>query len=346
MFQREDYTLPTQDLHVRSLLVNQAPTSIVVKELAAAFNKYKLIRDLQLCDIQLTNDEKALPEEIGQLILLRYLEIRNSSIYEIPQSISNLCRLLTFDYGVDRKDVEIRIPYDVFNKMERLVYLCIPSENPIRVLTTSASGATGKIELHGLKSLQTIREISTRCSRGLEHLSNLKELSISDVASMEEMDGVWQCMSIKMDRLWKLSLGWESSVEAQSLEPISHCHHLTRLALRGSLLPLSSLPCNLSELYLNDSRLRQDSIPVLGNLRHLRWLYMSYDAFEDAKLIIRGDAFPRLEELFLLAHQYLEEILLVRPALPKIRRLFIDDPMRITTEPISSFSKMEIAHPW
>ncbi|GAB4836261.1 hypothetical protein Ancab_001176 [Ancistrocladus abbreviatus] len=363
IYLREDHTLPTQDFHVRSLLVTpartstvvkelallvtRARTSIVAKELAAVFNKYKLLRVLQLCDIQLANDEKALPEEIGQLILLRYLEIRNSRIYEIPQSISNLCRLLTFDYGVDQRNAEIRISFDVFNKMEQLVYLRFPSENPIRVLTTSASGATGKIELHGLKSLQTIQEIPTRYSRGLEHLSHLKELKILHVASMEEMDGVWQCPSIKMDRLCELSLGWESSVKAQSLEPISRCRHLIRLTLSGRLLPLSSLPCNLSELYLYESGLRQVSIPVLGNLPHLRWLLMSHGAFEDAKLIISGDAFPLLEELFFEFVPNLEEILLVSPAMPKIRRLFVDEKkLRITKEPISSFPEMEIAHPW
>ncbi|GAB4836246.1 hypothetical protein Ancab_001161 [Ancistrocladus abbreviatus] len=346
IYLREDHTFPTQDLHVRSLLVNQAQTSIVVKELAAAFNEYKLLRVLQLCDIQLANDEKALPGEIGQLIFLRYLEIRNSSLYEIPQSISNLCRLLTFDYGVDRRDAEIRISNDVFNKMERLLYLCFPSENTIKVLTTSASGATGKIELHGLKSLQTIWEIPTRYFRGLEHLSHLKEMKILHVASMEEMDGVWQCLSIRMDRLCELSLGWEYSVEAQSLEPISHCRHLTQLTLSGRLLPLSNLPCNLSKLYLYKSGLRQDSIPILGNLCHLRWLLMSHGAYEDAKLIIRGNAFPLLEELFFEFLTNLEEILLVSPAMPKIRRLFVDEKPRITKEPISSFSKMEIAHPW
>ncbi|GAB4836266.1 hypothetical protein Ancab_001181 [Ancistrocladus abbreviatus] len=343
---REDHTLPTQDLHVRSLLVNHdsspgfAQKTMMVKELAAAFKKYKFLRVLQLCNIQLANDEKALPEEIGQLIFLRYLEIRNSSIYEIPQSISNLCRLLTFDYGVDRDDAQIRIPSDVFNKMERLVYLRFPYRNPIRVLTTSASGATSKIELNGLKSLQTLWGISSKSFRGLEHLSCLKELKIVHVASMEEMDAVWQCPSIKMDRLCKLNLQWKDNVEAQSLEPISHCRHLTLLTLRGRLCMLSNLPYNLSELRLFQSRLRQDSIPALGNLHHLRRLTMCYGAYEDAKMIIRGDAFPQLVTLFL--GDLIEEILLGSPAMPQIQWLFLHPSQRITYEPNSSFPEMKV----
>ncbi|GAB4836249.1 hypothetical protein Ancab_001164 [Ancistrocladus abbreviatus] len=337
---RVDHTLPTQDLHVRSLLVNHdssldlAQKTMMVKELAAAFKKYKFLRVLQLCNIQLANDEKALPEEIGQLIFLRYLEIRNSSIYEIPQSINNLCRLLTFDYGVDRGDAEIRIPSDVFNKMERLVCLRFPYRNPIRVLTTGASGTTSKIELNGLKSLQTLWGISSESFRGLEHLSCLKELKIIHVASTEEMSAMWQCPSIRMDRLCKLNLQWEDSVEAQSLEPISHCRHLTRLTLRGRLCMLSNLPYNLSKLNLYQSRLRQDSIPALGNLRHLRWLRMSDGAYEDAKMIIRGNAFPQLVELFL--EDRINEILL------GMLRLVIDAEVRITCEPNSSFPHMII----
>ncbi|GAB4836252.1 hypothetical protein Ancab_001167 [Ancistrocladus abbreviatus] len=129
---------------------------MVAKELATTFKKYKFLKVLQLCNIKVANDEKVLPKEIGQLNFLRYLEIRNSSIYDIPKSISNLCRLLTFDYGVDRGTAGIRIPNDMFKKMERLVYLRFPYKDPIRVLTTSASAATDKIELHGLKSLQTL----------------------------------------------------------------------------------------------------------------------------------------------------------------------------------------------
>ncbi|GAB4836255.1 hypothetical protein Ancab_001170 [Ancistrocladus abbreviatus] len=343
---RVDHTLPTQDLHVRSLLVNHdsssdfAQKTMMVKELAAAFKKCKFLRVLQLCNIQLANDEKALPEEIGQLIFLRYLEIRNSSIYEIPQSISNLCMLLTFDYGVDRDDAQIRIPSDVFNKMERLVYLRFPYRNPIRVLTTSASGATSKIELNGLKSLQTLWGISSKSFRGLEHLSCLKELKIVHVASMEEMDAVWQCPSIKMDRLCKLNLQWEDNVEAQSLEPISHCRHLTLLTLRGRLCMLSNLPYNLSELRLYQSRLRQDSIPALGNLHHLRWLTMCYGAYADAKMIIRGDAFPQL--VTLLLGDLIEEILLGSPAMPQIQWLFLHPSQWITYEPNSSFPEMKV----
>ncbi|GAB4836258.1 hypothetical protein Ancab_001173 [Ancistrocladus abbreviatus] len=343
---RVDHTLPTQDLHVRSLLVNHdsssdfAQKTMMVKELAAAFKKCKFLRVLQLCNIQLANDEKALPEEIRQLIFLRYLEIRNSSIYEIPQSISNLCRLLTFDYGVDRDDAQIRIPSDVFNKMERLVYLRFPCRNPIRVLTTSASGATSKIELNGLKSLQTLWGISSKSFRGLEHLSCLKELKIVHVASMEEMDAVWQCPSIKMDRLCKLNLQWEDNVEAQSLEPISHYRHLTLLTLRGRLCMLSNLPYNLSELRLYQSRLRQDSIPALGNLHHLRWLTMCYGAYADAKMIIRGDAFPQL--VTLLLGDLIEEILLGSPAMPQIQWLFHHPSQWITYEPNSSFPEMKV----
>ncbi|GAB4836256.1 hypothetical protein Ancab_001171 [Ancistrocladus abbreviatus] len=130
---------------------------------------------------------------------------------------------------------------------------------------------------------------------------------------MEEMDGVWQCPSIRMDCLCKLNLRWEDSVEAQSLEPISHCRRLTwlnlwcRPTLWGRLHMLSSLPYNLSELNLCESRLRQDSILALGNLRHLWWLRMGPHAYEDAKMIIRGNACPQLVYLFLDGLTYLRK---------------------------------------
>ncbi|GAB4836262.1 hypothetical protein Ancab_001177 [Ancistrocladus abbreviatus] len=339
IYLREDFTFPSQDLNVRSLIVGSGTNSMVVKDLVGAFKEYRFLSVLRLYNIKVANDEKALPEEIGQLIFLRYLEICKSSIYEIPQSINNLSRLQTFDYGVARLFVEIRVPDDMFNKMEQLVYLRFPHDNPIRVLTTGASGYSSKIELRGLKSLQTLWEIPFKSFRGLEHLSRLKELRIR-VASMEELDAVWQCPRIKMDCLSVLELVWEDSVEVQSLEPISLCCHLTQLSLRGRLCMLRSLPCNLSILWLGRSRLRQDSIPALGNLRHLRFLYMCAHAYEDAKMIISGNAFPQL--LLLYIADRVKEILLESPAMPKIRHLVVDSQVGITCEPNSSFPEMGI----
>ncbi|GAB4836268.1 hypothetical protein Ancab_001183 [Ancistrocladus abbreviatus] len=72
-------------------------------------------------------------------------------------------------------------------------------------------------------------------------------------ASIEELEAVWQCPSIKMDSLCKLSLQCRDNIEVPSLDPISHCHRLSKLTLRGRLLKLSRLPCNLLKLKLYQS---------------------------------------------------------------------------------------------
>ncbi|GAB4836250.1 hypothetical protein Ancab_001165 [Ancistrocladus abbreviatus] len=158
--------------------------------------------------------------------------------------------------------------------------------------------------------VQTLWGISFESFRHLEHLSHLKELKIR-AASIEELEAVWQCPSIKMDSLCKLSLQWRDNIEVQSLDPISHYRRLTRLTLRGMLLTLSNLPCNLSKLKLYQSRLLEDAIPILGNLPHLRWLHLSDDAYDSAKMIFRGNAFPQLVQLSLESLRNLEKILVV-----------------------------------
>ncbi|XP_042491111.1 probable disease resistance protein RF9 [Macadamia integrifolia] len=61
--------------------------------ITSAFHNFKFLRVLEIEDLKI----KSLPEEIGDLIQLRYLGLKHSALDEIPKSIGNLQNLQTLD---------------------------------------------------------------------------------------------------------------------------------------------------------------------------------------------------------------------------------------------------------
>ena len=109
--------------HLRSLLCYHEK-AVRLSEwglMKSFFNKCRLLRVLNLEGIQCQGGK--LPKEIGLLIHLRLLSLRNTKIDELPPSIGNLKCLMTLDLLTGNSTVLIP---NVIGNMHRMRHLHLP----------------------------------------------------------------------------------------------------------------------------------------------------------------------------------------------------------------------------
>ena len=123
--------------YLRSLL-HFLPNEGYFKE--SHFKKFKLVRVLYLENFN--KDNKELPKDIGCLIHLRYLSLKDSNINKVPSSIGNLRCLETLDLRILHHS---RVP-NAFKYTKQLKHLYLPYDYNVH----------GKLELGNLCYFQTL----------------------------------------------------------------------------------------------------------------------------------------------------------------------------------------------
>ncbi|CAL5394457.1 unnamed protein product [Camellia sinensis] len=206
---------------------------------------------------------KELPKEIGNLIFLRYLGLKDTGFTKLPSSTGNLKYLQTLDL---RTTDEISVP-NVLWKMESLVHLYLPYYH---LFSTE-----GKLRVDGLSNLETLENFAPDKVdvKGLFELTNLRRLG--EVRIQDE----------------ELSL----------LRQLFSCDCLVGLTIIGIIDKLPEYNRNfyrsLASLTLSGSQLKEDPIATLEQMPNLRILVL-VDAFAGKNhLVFSAYSFPQLERL-------------------------------------------------
>ncbi|KAL7250458.1 hypothetical protein ACSBR1_012467 [Camellia fascicularis] len=239
---------------------------------------------------------KELPKEIGNLIFLRYLGLKDTGFTKLPSSVGNLKYLQTLDL---RTTDEISVP-NVLWKMESLVHLYLPyyhlfsTEGKLRVdglsnLETLENFAPDRVDVKGLFELTNLRRLGEVCIQGKQ--KNLPEV-INYLLNSKKL----QYTSIFMDQC-----DFCSDEELSLLRQLFSCDCLVGLTIIGIIDKLPEYNHNfyrsLASLTLSGSQLKEDPMATLEQMPNLRILVL-VDAFAGKDhLVFSANGFPQLERL-------------------------------------------------
>ncbi|KAL4616015.1 hypothetical protein ACB092_07G169000 [Castanea dentata] len=285
--------------YLRSLLYSMLHLNhVYVKELC--FKNFKLLRVLNL-----ENYTRKLPEDIGLLIHLKFLSIKNSTMTSLPSSLGNLRCLQTLDL----RSHAMSVP-NVFKKMEQLRHLYLPSKYEV----------SEKLELANLCYLQTLENVQPKTI----------QMATSFRLNRLRVLGVW--------RYYK-----EPAQDA--IQIVSSCPHIHKLSLRmiiNKLLEVHQFSPNLAKLTLRNTRLNVDPMATfenLPNLKILRLLHKTFsgdtmlDHFAERYLDNSKGGFPLLQSLVICRLDKLKEWRVEKGAMPGLCRLEIVACMCLNTIP-------------
>lgn len=320
--------------HVRSLLYFHEKACHVDKwgSIKSVFNNFKLLRILDLEGIQ-SHDGK-LPKEIGKLIHLRFLSLRDTDIGELPLTIGNLMYLQTLDILTWNSTVQIP---NVIWKMQKLRHLYLPE---------SCGDDSDKWQLATLCNLQTLVNFpAEKCYiKDLLSLTNLKKLVIDD----PKFGLIFKSRGATFNRLESLS--FVSNEDSTAIQVITQCPNLYKLHVEGQIEKLPEchqFSSNLAKLNLQGSKLMEDPMVTLEKLPNLRILRLQMDSFLGTAMVCSDKGFPQLKCLFLCDLPNLEDWKVEEGAMLNLCHLLISNCTTMKMVPdglrfLTSLQKLEI----
>lgn len=320
--------------HLRSLICFHEKTGQLSewRKMKSVFNNFRLLRVLDLEGLQ--GHGGKLPKEVGHLIHLRFLSLRNTDIDELPPTIGNLRCLQTLDILTWNSTVQIP---NVIWKMERLRHLYLPE---------SCGDGTEKWRLANLRNLQTLVNFPPeKCDvRDLLKLTNLRKLVIDDPI----FGDIFKSPGVTFGRLESLFFVCTEDIEVPQVA--AGCPNLYKLHIEGPIMKLPEhhqISPKLAKLKLQGSRFDVDPMPTLGKLPNLRILELQMDSFMGKELICARKDFPQLQSLLLSDLANLEEWKLDKEALPNLCKLQISNCTRLKMVPdglrsITTLQELEI----
>ncbi|CAJ1975822.1 unnamed protein product [Sphenostylis stenocarpa] len=306
--------------HLRSLLCFHEKTARLAEWglMKSFFNKCRLLRVLNLEGIQ--GQGGKLPKEIGFLIHLRFLSLRNTKIDVLPPSIANLKCLMTLDLLTGNSTVQIP---NVIGNMHKMRHLYLPE---------SCGGSIERWQLGNLKNLQTLINFpAEKCDVGdLMKLTNLRKLEIDD----PKFGHIFRSHNLQFSHL--KSLFFVSYEDISIVHVALGCPNLYKLHIDG---PIKNFPephqlsSKLVKLKLMGSGLLVDPMPTLEKLPNLSLLELQLDSFIGKQLHCSQNGFPQLKSLVIHEMSNLEEWKLDKGAMPSLIKLKIENCTKLEKVP-------------
>ena len=275
----------------------------------SCFKKFKLVRVLHLENFQKHGCK--LPKDIGCLIHLRYLSLKNSNINKVPSSIGNLRCLETLDLRIFSKP---RVP-NVFKYMKQLKHLYLPRSHRVCC----------KLELGNLSYLQTLVNVQPKTIQ-IPTRFKLNGLRVLKVKNNKRAQDAIQMLILRCPHIEKLHL----------------YKHLKQLPKAHQFSP------NLAKLTLLGTKLEEDRMETLEKLPNLKILcfrrvfekspdsnhqYVGCGSFNGKNMVCSERGFPLLQSLLLSNLYDLEEWRVEEGAMPSLCRLEIEFCDRLMTVP-------------
>ncbi|CAL4964248.1 unnamed protein product [Urochloa decumbens] len=300
--------------HARSLLILRCSE----KPLHISFAHLKLLRVLDLEGCWWLSNEDL--KEICKMSLLRYLCLRRTNVSQLPKLVGRLKELVTLDV----RETSIRELPETATQLGSLKHLFggryrhytrvsrVKLFEPHEALTIPRG-------LKNMKSIQKIAHVDiASSSRTMQELGALSQLTKICAMNSEYGGEKWKPFAASLNMLWKslrhLSIihwrnrdtGLEIFLELKS-PPI----FLEQLYLWGrlSVLPPWILSLNyLIELSLRENFFYGDLLRQLGRLPSLVSLKLYHESFMGIQLCFEQNLFPRLKQLIVDNAPNLDEL--------------------------------------
>ncbi|XP_062088453.1 disease resistance protein RPM1-like [Humulus lupulus] len=297
-----------------------------------ANDRYKL---LKLLDLEGCRDRVYVPEEVGNLIFLTYLSVRNTTIMMLPKSIGKLQRLETLDL---KYSLVCELPHEI-NNLHELKYILAYYYGKRR--DTHLNGVRG-IKINegfgysdGLRKLYHIEANSdVGLMKELRKFSQLKKLGITKLTKETSRA---LCTSFDtMYHLENLQLFTSNSDEILDLSSLSFASHLRSLHLEGCLDKLPDCIPRLQTLVrltLRFSKLTDDPLEDIQYLIALIKLEL-YEAYDGEQLRFKNGGFQNLKVLSIRGLPRLNSISIDEWALPCLEEFTIGESPRLKEIPL------------
>ncbi|TYH46644.1 hypothetical protein ES332_D11G352500v1 [Gossypium tomentosum] len=285
------------------------------------FNNFNFLRVL---DYERGGDAGCkLPNDIGKLIHLRFLRLRDLNFVssKFPSSLGNLRCLQTLDLRIKSEcSNSIHVP-NLLWRMQQLRHLYLPQQ----------CNRKTKLKLGTLKNLQTLVNFNTKnCYvKDLINMTNLRELEIRGSFNIEDFNTEEKNPPIIQSKyLHSLSIiNDEGRIDPGHLAHLLlSCENISKLRLDVEIRRLPEyhyLSSNLAYIKLRRCKLEEDPMPTLEKLLYLRMLELHEAAFIGKEMFCCGQAFAKLESLSLKGLNNLEEWKVGKEAMASLQRLEI-----------------------
>ncbi|KAJ7960414.1 Disease resistance protein [Quillaja saponaria] len=259
-------------------------------------------RPLKVLDFQDAPGLDSLPEEVGDLMHLRYLSLRNTKTKRLPKSISKLINLQTLDLRNSRVH---KLPVGI-KRLTKLSYLLAYSYNEgfLDLIGDSIEGVVLKKGVLGnLEALEKLSFVNTSQGVGIiEELKKLKRLRRLGVTKLKKENGRILCIAIanmgrlerlpdwipKLKYLVRLQLNSSRSMENPVTALKDHLPDLLELDLHNAF--------EGEELHFKEGWLKKLKVLRLKDMQRLRSLKIDKGALQLLEKLSIGPC-PKLLEI-------------------------------------------------
>ncbi|KAK1267781.1 Disease resistance protein RPM1 [Acorus gramineus] len=260
------------------------------------FSSFRLLKVIDLDGMPL----KVFPPEITELLHLRYLSLRDTSISELPKSIKRLCNLETLDL----KGTMVReLPVEIL-KLRKLRHLLVYRYHDFQLNLPfdTVKGVRMPIGIGKMLELQKLSYLDGRPGQ-VKELRKLTQLKRLGIIKLRTEDGRDLCDAIQnMESLLSFDVTSRHENELLDLCLSQPPKLLQRVYLKGMLESLPSwitMLQNLVKLCLRWSKLKDDPFESLQNLPNLAELQLSR-AYDGNELRCGEGGFKKLQVLYII----------------------------------------------
>ncbi|PON81104.1 NB-ARC domain, LRR domain containing protein [Trema orientale] len=287
------------------------------------FKKFQLLKVLDFTDVPL----EYLPKEVGNLFHLKYLCLRNTKVKKLPKSIGNLQNLQILDLFYSPI---LELPIEI-NKLRNLRLLMgIYHDRTMGLNLDAVHGLRAKKGIGCLNNLHVLCVVDSSCGGVslIKELDNLRQLRWLSISNLTAENARALSVSIQkmnhLERLVLISSSTDEILDLQSiLSPPSLLYHIVLRSGRLLSFPswISKLQ-NLSTFGLNDTRLVDNPLKILGGLPNLEHFWLE-NTYEREELHFEKCSFPKLKLLQINKLDRLEIMKVKLGALPLLEVLCI-----------------------
>ncbi|CAF2144692.1 unnamed protein product [Brassica napus] len=286
------------------------------KATSLLFTRHKLMRVLDLYKVWFEGGK--VPSSIGKLIYLRYLSLKKSNVTQLPSSMRNLKKLLYLN--LDGYD-EVYMPNNILKEMRELTFLWLPK---------SLHDKT-KLELENLVKLETLKNFNTKHGRvtDVQGMTRLRYLSIYITNESYTTKTLSSSLS-KLSHLESLTIYNNEEFYTPTNDDeegfVWDFVNLKELKLEiymPRLPDAQHFPSHLTTIYLKECRLKEDPMPILEKLLHLKEISLWSKSFCGRRMVCSRGGFSQLQKLEFRGLEEWEEWIVEEGSMPLLHTLII-----------------------
>ncbi|KAI0514132.1 hypothetical protein KFK09_010166 [Dendrobium nobile] len=187
--------------HLRSLFLFYEDSNQDI--CSALIEMFKASRSLRLLYLLRPEHLKIIPEDIGNLIHLRYLKISGYNLTMLPRSLSNLYHLQYIIYDEPKSGADF-LPSDI-NNLSNLRYM------KLSIYCISSICGIGKLKYLTELNNFVFRDVSGYRIEELENMNDLRILGIYNLENVKDAEEACSAKLCEKRRLTNLTLCWNNT---------------------------------------------------------------------------------------------------------------------------------------